>query len=123
MFFRRIPSISTKDLNEKLNEKPLIIDVRTPNEFKSAHIKGAKNVPLQTIHSYHPKQKAYVICASGMRSKQAKSWIRTAMMWLMSRVVCINGMARPKEENRNESSDYWRGCRRDVSCHSSKKIK
>ena len=71
MFFRRIPSISTKDLNEKLNEKPLIIDVRTPNEFKSAHIKGAKNVPLQTIHSYHPEQKAYIICASGMRSKQA----------------------------------------------------
>ena len=71
MFFRRIPSISTKNLKEKLNVKPLIIDVRTPAEFQSSHIIGAKNVPLKTIHSYHPKQKAYIICASGMRSKQA----------------------------------------------------
>jgi len=71
MFFRKIPSISTKNLKEKLNEKPLIIDVRTPAEFKSSHIIGAKNVPLKTIHSYHPKQKVYIICASGMRSKQA----------------------------------------------------
>jgi rhodanese-related sulfurtransferase len=71
MFFRRMPSISTKELNEILNEKPLIIDVRTLGEFKDNHIPGAKNVPLDTIHTYQPKQKGYVICTSGMRSKQA----------------------------------------------------
>lgn len=71
MFFRRIPSISTNELSNILNEKPLIIDVRTPSEYKSKHINGAKNVPLDTIQSYKPKQKAYVICESGMRSKRA----------------------------------------------------
>lgn len=71
MFFKRIPSISTKDLNEKVNEKPLIIDVRTPAEFRGGHITRAKNVPLDKIQSYKPTQKTYVICASGMRSKKA----------------------------------------------------
>src|SRR5699024_4063645 len=65
-------------------------------------------------------ESAQVVCVV---NKQAKFWIRTAMMWLMLRAECINGMAQLKEENRNESSDYWRGCRRDVICHSSKKIK
>lgn len=71
MFFRRIPSISIKELNRKLNQKPLIVDVRTPDEFKNGHIKGAKNIPLDKISSYQPKEKAYIICQSGMRSKRA----------------------------------------------------
>lgn len=71
MFFKRIPSISTKELEGKMKNKPLIIDVRSSAEFKGGHIPGAKNVPLQKIEQFEPKGSCYVICASGMRSKRA----------------------------------------------------
>ncbi|MER2295318.1 MAG: rhodanese-like domain-containing protein [Desemzia incerta] len=71
MFFRKIPTISTTDLENKLAEKPQIIDVREPHEFRSGHIPGAKNVPLGKVTQYTPSSKTYVICQSGMRSKQA----------------------------------------------------
>ncbi|CZQ92774.1 rhodanese signature 1 [Trichococcus palustris] len=69
--FKSIPTISTKELANKLPEKPQIIDVREPNEYVSGHIPGAKNVPLGKIGSYTPRGKVYVICQSGMRSKRA----------------------------------------------------
>jgi len=69
--FKSIPTISTKELENKLSEKPQIIDVREPNEFISGHIPGAKNVPLRKVASYTPKGKIYVVCQSGGRSKNA----------------------------------------------------
>ncbi|WP_195576137.1 rhodanese-like domain-containing protein [Paenibacillus sp. 1001270B_150601_E10] len=62
---------------EKLKEtKPhMLIDVREPQEFKSGHIAGAKNIPLSQLDqrlSEIPKDKAlFLYCQSGMRSKQA----------------------------------------------------
>ena len=71
MFFKKTPSISTNELESKLAEKPQIIDVRELHEFQNGHIPGAKNVPLKNIAQFTPKGKAYVVCQSGMRSKQA----------------------------------------------------
>ena len=71
MFFKKTPTISTKDLENKIAEKPQIIDVREPHEFRSGHIPGAKNVPLGKVAQYIPSGKTYVVCQSGMRSKQA----------------------------------------------------
>lgn len=47
--------------------------MRTPNEYRGGHIRQAKNVPLQRITSFKGDQEkpVYVICQSGMRSKQA----------------------------------------------------
>lgn len=70
-FFNRISSLSTRELAEKLPQKPLILDVREPYEFASGHIPGAKNVPLGKIGSYKTDKPVYVICQSGMRSKRA----------------------------------------------------
>lgn len=70
-FFKRIPSISTKALQEKLPQKPLVLDVREPSEFRSGHIIGAKNVPVGKIGTYQTDKPVYVICQSGMRSKRA----------------------------------------------------
>ncbi len=57
------------------NQKAKIVDVRTPAEFKSGHIKGSQNIPLNNIHSAQKKLKGnqpiVLICASGMRSGQA----------------------------------------------------
>jgi|SRR5699024_9763652 len=71
MFFNRIPAVSIKQLEQKLVESPMIIDVRTPQEFVSGHIPGAKNVPLNKIGSFQPRGFVYVICQTGSRSRRA----------------------------------------------------
>ena len=58
-----------------------IIDVRTPGEFKAGHIRGAVNIPLQTISSQLGRIKkdkpVITCCASGMRSASAKSILKS----------------------------------------------
>ncbi len=61
----------------------VIIDVRSQEEFRGGHNKGAKNIPLQDIESQIKKIKAFdkpvvVCCASGMRSGQAKGILKRA---------------------------------------------
>jgi len=56
---------------------PLILDVRTPNEYYSGHIKGAKLIPLQQLESRWKEIEKYkdknilVYCRSGNRSTVA----------------------------------------------------
>ena len=69
MFFKKTPTISTTELENKLSEKPQIIDVREPHEFKIGHIPGAKNIPLAKVSTYTPKGQVYLVCQSGMRNK------------------------------------------------------
>lgn len=63
----------------KRKEKTELIDVRTPNEFRSGHIGYAKNVPLNKIARFttNKEHEIYVICQSGMRSKQAAKILRS----------------------------------------------
>ncbi len=60
----------------------MIIDVRSPAEFKGGHIKGSVNIPLPSLQanlSKVPKNKAIITCcASGMRSGSAKSLLKAA---------------------------------------------
>ncbi|MCP0887124.1 rhodanese-like domain-containing protein [Ligilactobacillus sp. WILCCON 0076] len=71
-FFQKIPSITTRELADKLANNITLLDVRTPQEYRSGHISGSKNVPLNKIANYSTKAKeVFVICQSGMRSKQA----------------------------------------------------
>jgi rhodanese-related sulfurtransferase len=53
----------------------VIIDVRTPSEYRSEHIDGASNVPLSEIDRHVENLRrykhVYVHCASGNRSIQA----------------------------------------------------
>ncbi|MFN5025311.1 MAG: rhodanese-like domain-containing protein [Bacteroidota bacterium] len=61
---------------DALQRDAVIIDVRTPGEFSSGHIKGSKNIPLSQIPAQAEKLKkagkpVIVCCASGMRSAQA----------------------------------------------------
>jgi phage shock protein E len=69
---------STASLADFVSRQAVVIDVRTVGEFQSAHIKGAKNIPLDSVFSKVETIKkmnkpVIVCCRSGMRSGQAKS--------------------------------------------------
>ena len=61
----------------KNNKNALILDVRTVGEFRSGHIKNAKNIPVQELSSQLKNLDTYkdddiiVYCASGGRSSSA----------------------------------------------------
>jgi len=65
------------DYAQLMNDGAIIVDVRTPGEYAGGHIKGSRNIPLQSLTqnlSKLPKDKVIITCcASGMRSGSAKS--------------------------------------------------
>ena len=69
------------DYKALINEGALIFDVRTPQEFKSGHIKNATNIPLQSLagslNKLNKNQVIITCCASGMRSASAKSILKS----------------------------------------------
>ncbi len=71
----------SESIKEFVDKGAVIIDVRTPGEFQGGHIKGAKNIPLNTlgnqIESIKKMNKPVIACcASGMRSAQATSILK-----------------------------------------------
>ncbi len=79
LFSKKYENINGSKLNNiiKDNKKVLILDVRTPGEFKSGHIPKAKNIPVNELSSKintlssHKDEEVVVYCASGMRSSNA----------------------------------------------------
>lgn len=54
----------------------VLLDVRTPEEYREGHIPGSKNVPLQSIDKVtvminNKATPIFVHCLSGARSRQA----------------------------------------------------
>lgn len=72
------PKVNFSDL---MKEGAQIIDVRSPGEFNSGHIKGSINIPLQNLQNNLSKIKrdkpVITCCASGMRSASAKSILKS----------------------------------------------
>lgn len=69
--------LSSQEFKAQVENKTVqLIDVRTPNEYLSGHIKGAKNIDFYSgkfniEFSKLDKEKAvYVYCRSGSRSRQ-----------------------------------------------------
>jgi len=72
----------TESVKEFVDKGAIIIDVRTPGEFQGGHIKGSKNIPLNTIENQIESIKklnkpVIACCASGMRSSQATSILKS----------------------------------------------
>ena len=70
------------DLSAIKKEGAIILDVRTPGEFKGGHGKGSVNIPLDQVKGKIEKIKAYkkpiiTCCASGMRSGSAASILKS----------------------------------------------
>lgn len=64
------------DFTALIEQGAVVVDVRTPNEFKGGHIKGSKNIPLDRIGQQTEKirkmgKPVILCCASGMRSGRA----------------------------------------------------
>lgn len=61
----------------------IIVDVRSPQEFDSGHIKGSKNIPVNIIQREITAIKKWgkpviTVCQSGARSGMAKSALKQA---------------------------------------------
>ena len=59
----------------------MLLDVRTPEEYRSGHIPGSKNISLQAIDrvsaaAENKDTALYVYCQSGARSRQAAGLLR-----------------------------------------------
>lgn len=78
---QKLPQLKVQELKANLkNGGPLVLDVRTPNEWQSHHIEGARHAPLSALARQLPDlpndRKIAVICGSGYRSSIATSLLQ-----------------------------------------------
>lgn len=77
LFGKPAPALNVLELNEKLKngKRPLVIDVRQPDEYRSGHIAGAKLIPLgelsRRMKELSQNREIVCVCASGNRSGSA----------------------------------------------------
>jgi rhodanese-related sulfurtransferase len=79
-------AIDSRDLHQLLESgrPPRLLDVRTPAEFETVHIRGAYNVPLDLLRDHrdeivdHLDDDVVVVCRSGQRAGQAEQTLRAA---------------------------------------------
>ena len=73
------------DINEGIREwgaapGAVLLDVRTPQEYREGHIPGSRNLPLREIQRIGtlagPETPLFVYCHSGARSAQAVGMLR-----------------------------------------------
>lgn len=110
------PVLDGDSLATLLRENPRVrlIDVRTPGEYESIHIRGAYNVPLDTLSQHSREIRAHVedpvvlVCRSGARARQAEQALREAGMpnlhVLDGGVTGWQEAGRPVEEGRERIS-------------------
>lgn len=80
-FERRPTALDAPTLQEWLASAagPRLLDVRTPDEFQTAHIPGSYNVPLDVLRAHraelreHLDDDVVLICRSGARAGQAEA--------------------------------------------------
>jgi len=78
-----VKNVEPKALSAVLNtNKVQLLDVRTPNEFKSGHIKGSVNINYydqdfsEQVLSLDKNKPVYVYCRSGVRSKYSSDILK-----------------------------------------------
>lgn len=75
-------SINMEQLKQMINQNAVVIDVRSPQEYKEKHIKGALSIPNYEITKkaeklLNQKQMPIVVyCLSGSRSKKAMKTLK-----------------------------------------------
>ena len=74
--FLKDPDINQGVKEYRATDGAVLLDVRTPDEYRQRHIPGSKNVPLQSIDKVtvminNKATPIFVHCLSGARSRQA----------------------------------------------------
>ena len=82
-FLKKLFGVTSVDFKELVSNGAVILDVRSVNEFKSGHISGSKNVPVENIRNKVSDIKkvnkpVITVCRSGARSGMAKSILKAA---------------------------------------------
>jgi rhodanese-related sulfurtransferase len=78
-----IPEVDVTEAADRLGRdgatKPLLVDVREPDEFRAARIEGAALIPMSAFverHAELPKDRPIlVMCAGGTRSGAATAFL------------------------------------------------
>ncbi|MFF7389403.1 rhodanese-like domain-containing protein [Streptomyces scabiei] len=79
----RLDPTALRDLTGN-SDSPRLLDVRTPGEFRTAHIPGSYNVPLDTLREHraellrHLDEDVVLICRSGARAARAEEALAEA---------------------------------------------
>ena len=78
---RLVDFLKGPDINQGVKEYSttdgaVLLDVRTPDEYRQGHIPGSKNVPFQSISKVagmidNKSTPIFVYCLGGVRSRQA----------------------------------------------------
>lgn len=75
-----IPEIDVAELVAAREAGVVLIDVREPEEYSSAHVPGAVLIPLgqvtDRVSEVPTEGTVYIICASGGRSARAAGYLR-----------------------------------------------
>ena len=79
--FLKQPDINKGVADFHNTEGAILVDVRTPQEYRDGHIPGSTNIPLQTIDKIssvvdNKNIPLFVYCYSGGRSRQAASMLQ-----------------------------------------------
>lgn len=79
--FFKTPDIDQAITNYRQTDGAVLLDVRTPQEYREGHIPGSKNTPLSTLERSNPlhfqkNTPLFVYCRSGSRSRQASSLLK-----------------------------------------------
>lgn len=82
-FIKKMLGFEELDYTGLMERGAIIIDVRTPQEFKQGHVKKAINIPLsdisRSIKKIKQKNKPIITCCrSGARSGNAASTLKSA---------------------------------------------
>ena len=80
--FLKQPDINKGVMDYRDTDGAVLVDVRTPQEYREGHIPESKNIPLQQLDKIrsvvHNKDTAlFVYCHSGGRSRQAASTLQS----------------------------------------------
>ena len=79
--FLKQPDINKGAMEYRDTNGAVLLDVRTPQEYREGHIPGSKNVPLQQLDKIssvadNKNIPLFVYCYSGGRSRQAVSYLQ-----------------------------------------------
>jgi rhodanese-related sulfurtransferase len=79
IMMRDISPLELRSYLETANPKPLLLDVREPQEYAHCHIESSIHIPMNDIPyrlaELDPAQEIVVICHHGMRSRMVGDYL------------------------------------------------